>query len=878
MNRRREEILRSEIEDHISREIEDHVARGMSPTDARAAALSKFGPVLRASEDTRAVWTWTWLERIGQDLRHGARMFAKNPGFTIVAVVSLALGIGANCAMFSAADALLLRPLPVAHAEEVVSVGARNYYGANNSLQCSYLDYLDLRERAHSFSGLVAFSPLRAAIARDRDAVAQVKAGAVISADFFSVLGVNMELGRGFRADEDQVPGRDPVVILSHDLWTDWLDANGDVIGRKARIGGIDFTIVGVAPEQFTGLDKFRKTVFYVPTAMWHALTPQVPQNPLETRSLRWLFLRGRLNPGVTIAQARAEVESIGRELTALHPESNQHQVFFARTEVEERIGQDPLDTELIGLLTFLAIAVLCVAGANVAGLLASRAPVRAREIALRLAIGAGRGRLIRQLLTESLMIAVAGELLSLPVAALGIHLFREIKFPMDGIAVPPIYLDLRAMFFALLIGLVSSVVFGLAPAIQTTRANLLSALKSSSSDSPRQRVWGRNLLVTAQVALSLMLLTVATFAYRTFQQELHGGIGFRPDHIAMLSFDVGLSGSDAGHARAFYSKLLAGARTLPGVSAAALASTIPMSYVETATIEPEGYRLPPGVDGISIDSSRVSDSYFDVMDVKILRGRAIETNDTQNNNVDAPRVAVINEVAARHYWPNQDPIGKRFRSGNRWFEIVGVAKTGRYLHIAEPPTEFVYFPSAQEPRMFTLIAQTTGDSAAMIGPLRELARSIDPSQPMFDVHTMEEFYWARAVGLANIITLLIASMGLTGLALAMIGLYGLVSYAVARRTREIGIRMAIGAARASMLRMILGQGLLRACYGLAIGCALSIAVGRVLPSLFPTTHGIDLWTYLLVPPALLAITALAVLIPARRASRVDPITALRHD
>jgi len=590
------------------------------------------------------------------------------------------------------------------------------------------------------------------------------------------------------------------------------------------------------------------------------------------------LTVKGRLKPGVAIAQAQAEVATIGQNLDREYPATNRNRAFEVRTEIQERIHHDPLDTELLGLLTFLALGVLMVACANVAGLLTSRAPVRAREIALRLAIGAGRARLIRQLLTESLMIAAVGELLSLPVAYAGILAFRHIQLPQDGLAVPPMYLDQRAMLFSLAVGLASAVLFGLAPAIQTTRADLSTALKSADVSKSGRRLWGRNSLVTAQVALSLVLLTLAVFSNRAFHKELTHGMGFRTDHLVMMSFDQALAGDDAKHAGQFYDRLLLRFRAFAGVKSAALASSIPLSYTEFATILPEGFRFPPGQDAANLNSSHVSVDYFDTMGVPLVRGRAFQRSDTEN----APRVAVVNELVAQHYWPGQDPIGKRFRlkdANGPWVEIVGVARTGRYLHIAEPPTEFVYLCSLQEPHVsMTLLARTLGDSAGMVAPLRELVRSIDASQPTYDVRTMEDFYWARATSIAQVISTTIAAMGLMGLALAMVGLYGLVSYAVSRRTREIGIRMAVGAARGAVLRMVLRQGLTRVLYGLGIGFVLSVITGRMLPTLFPVAYRIDLSTYLLVPPMLLAITAIAVLIPARRAAQVDPVTALRYE
>ncbi len=877
--RRREESLDNEIRDYIERETQENIEAGMPSEEARFAALRKLGPVLNIKEDTRAVWGWAWLESLAQDLRHGWRMLAKNPGFTLVAVLSLAIGIGANCATFSFADAILLRPLAVLRPSEVVTVGIPESLEGFSSLVASYRDYVDIRDQSKSFESLVAFSESSFGFAVQRDAPSQVRFGSLVSGNLFRVMGVEIELGRGFRPEEDQVPGRDAVVVLSHNLWERDFAADRTVLGRKVLINGVEFTVIGVAPERFTGLDPILRTDLYVPIMMWPRLTGDPKVNPLEARDRRSLTIKGRLKTGVTTSQARAELATIARNLERTYPETNRNREVEVRTELESRIRRSPPDAELTAMLSALSIAVLLAACANVASLLSSRAPVRAHEIALRLAIGAGRGRLIRQLLTESLLLALAGGAAGLAIGYAGIVFFRGIQIPTDLPVNFTFELDRRALLFSLIVALTSAVLFGLAPALQTTRADLISALRSTVSGIPgRRRMWGRNLLVAGQVATSLVLLTVATFIYRGFRHELAQGPGFRTDHLLMMSFNPSLVHYSESQAQQFFRRVAERARFTPGVRSAALAFSVPMSPTQDgATIVPEGYQFPAGRDSINVLADTVDENYFSTMAIQIVQGRGFLITDTARS----PRVAVVNEELSKRYWPGQNPVGKRFRQDGRngpWVEIVGVAKTTKYLWIAEPPTEFLYLPMSQHPQQrMTLLAESFGDASGLAEPLREVVRGLDANQPIYDIRTMEELYRMRAVNVPNMVIQPVAAMGMMGVLLAIVGLYGLVAYAAGRRTREIGIRMAIGAQRQAVLRMVMRQGLVLALCGIAVGLAASFGAERVLNAIFMAT-GIDIVTYLLVAPVLLAVTLLAAYIPARRASRVDPVRALRYE
>ncbi len=872
-HRNDENGLTREIQDYLDRETQRNIDRGMNPEDARRAARRKLGPSARVLEDTRAAAhgrLFTWFEMLLRDIRHGLRMFAANPSFTLTAILSLAFGTGANVAMFSAADALLLRPLPVPHPREIVNLGVEFSTPDFTLLRASYPDYVDFRDQNRSFKGLLASTSITAGFAAEPGASAQVMPAMAVSGNFFDVLQIRPALGRGFRPEEDQVRGRDPVVVLSDTLWRD-LGADPKILGRAVRIAGIGFTVIGVAPESFTIAD----CAFYIPLAMWPTITGQ--PNLLDSRAALSLTVKGRLKPGVSLASAQAEIETIAQNLRRAHPETNRSTRFTLKTELEMAIVSNHVYTALSGILGILAIAVFIVACANVAGLLTSRAPLRAREIALRLAIGARRGRLIRQLLTESSLIALAGALLGLPLAYAGIQWMRRIHYPTDLVTVPRIELDQRALAFSILIAMSSVILFGLIPAIQTTRTNLAAAFKSGAGvETGKRRLWGRNLLVAIQVAFSLLLLTLATFAYRAFTGELTGAAPFRTTHLAMLSLDPKLLRySDADTLR-LYQTLTQRASSIPRLQSLALGSAVPIGRVIPAVVNPEGFALPRNQPYATVYTSAVDEHYFDTLAIPILRGRGFATTDASG----APAVAIVNETFASRYWPAQDPIGKRILvNGVEWVTVVGVARNSRYLFVTEPPMGFLYLPYRQLPAAaMTVFAATSGDSTALLAPLRKLVQQIDPNMPIYDAQTMEHYYDARAVSVAHVITQIIGAMGLMGLAMAMVGLYALMSYSVSRLTREIGIRMAVGADRSNVMQMIARQGMLPVLIGIAAGLALSAATGRSLHAAFPLRYTYGPETYLLIIPLLLSIALLAAFLPARRASLVDPMTALREE
>jgi predicted permease len=836
------------------------------------------------SEPAPAFRGLIWLERLWQDVRYGCRTLAGSPGFAVTAVLSLAIGIGANCAIFSFADALLLRPLPVARPGEVLTVGSTTSieaFGAS-SLVSSYRDYQDIRDRSKSFEGLAAFTYLTAGFTADPKSAPKLKMGMLASGNLFALMGVEPTFGRGFKPEEDQVPGRDAVVVLGRRLWEQELGSDPAVLGRRVRINGNELTVIGVAPAEFTGLDQYVRSDFFVPLMMSPRLSSDPKSASLEARDARRLQLKGRLKRGVTQAAAQAELTTIATDLERAYPATNKNRRLAVRTELQARMAEDPPDATLIAMLSTLALAVLFVACANVAGLLTSRAPARAREMALRLAIGAGRGRLVQQLVTESLLLAVAGGVVGLGVGYAGMTLFRQIELPTDLPISLSFQMDRRALAFSFVVAVGSAVLFGLVPAIQTTRSDLTAVMKASDSVAPGQRRrWGRAVLVCGQVAVSVVLLVVALFMYRGFRQQLQSGPGYRTDHLLMMSFDPSLVRYTDAQSQQFFEQVAERARAVPGVKSVTMATSVPMSNdsIGSETVVPEGFRFPAGKDNATVLVSRIDEHYFDTMGLTLIQGRAFRVDDA----FDAPRVAIVNQQFAQHYWPDQDPIGKRFRLIDRdgiWVQVVGVAKTSKYIFIAEPPTEFLYFPHRQTKlQRMVMLVESYGDPAGLAAPLREMVRGLDPNLPIYNVRTMEAFYRMRAVSIVDVLVGTVAAMGLMGLGLAIVGLYGLVAYAASRRTREIGIRMAIGADRASVLGMVLRQGIVLAAAGLVLGLAASVGAGELLRAAFPSGDDQrDIAALLIVIPIVLAVTFLAAYVPAHRASRVNPMQALRYE
>ncbi len=823
----------------------------------------------------------SWLDHVLQDVRHGARVFARNPGLTAIAVISIAFGTGANVAIFSVADALLLRPLPVARPSEMLTVGSKIQHGLFYQTTASYRDYLDIRDRAQSFDGLVAQGFDTVGVAGRPGAPPRVRVATFVSDNFFKVLGVEPELGRGFRPDDVAIAGEGAVVVLSDGFWRAEFGAEPSVIGRTIRVSGVEFIVVGVAPERFTGLHPYVRDSLFVPMSMLPRIVDTGRPDVLEARDARGLTLKGRLRSGATMSGARAELETIARDLERAYPKTNEKLALIAQTELEFTVEQRPYDAASVVVLGTLSIAVLCVACANVAGLLASRAPVRAREMALRLAIGASRGRLIRQLLTESLGLAIAGGAGGIAVGQLGIKLLGQIQYPTDVIVHPTFEINERTLLFSVVVAMASALLVGFGPAITTTRVDLATSIKSTDrGGTSRRKLTARATLVAVQVALSLVLLTMTLFSIQVFRRILDTGPGFRTSGIALATINPGQARYSDVEAARFFTRVLEEARALPGIRSASLTSAMPLfSFpLQFSAVVPEGEEVREGQTVPPAWANRIDDRYFEVMGIPLLAGRAFAPTD----DAGAPAVAIVNEALARHTWPHRSPIGQRAHlldDGRKLVEIVGIVKTTTYGLPGELPQNAVYFPYRQQPRgQMVLLAQTAGDSTEALEPIRELVRRIDRDVPVFDVQTMERFYAGRVTSAGSILVELVSGMGVMGMTLTMVGLYGLVSYTVSRRTREIGIRIAIGATYSRIVRMVLREGMAPAWFGLIAGLGLSALTTRFMERMVPFGHRVETETYYLVVPLLVVVALLSAFLPARRAARVNPTVALRAE
>jgi putative ABC transport system permease protein len=826
-------------------------------------------------ENVRATWGWTWLDGIAADIRYSVRALRRQPGYLMVALLSLALAIGANSAIFSLADAMLFRPLPVPDPAALLDVS--NITPDNRLEGMSYPDFLDLRERSRSFTGLAAYRLSPVAATNSASAPAQIRLAMLVSADFFPVTGVAPAVGREFTPAEVSAPGH-TVAMISYDFWrASAFDSS--VIGSRLRLNGIEFTVIGVLPESFIGLDRFVRPTIYVPAGVSQRLAA-APANPLEDRGRHEWVVKGRLRAGAWRESAQAELVTIGAALEREYPKTNRNRRPAVRTELERRIEQTPQLLALIKMLMGLVALILIIACSNLANLLLARARARTREIAIRLSIGAGRRRVVRQLMVESLMVAIAGGAAGLLFAGGGILLLQQMDVPSDPPFVLGAELDWRVVEFSLLAALASCAIFGLAPAWQTARIDFTGALKAGGEGAGgTRRTLGRDGLVIAQIALAMVVLITAGMFLDGFRRMALTAPEFRTDHLISLDTAPAMLHYLPEQTDAFYRKLVGRVRTMAGVEGVALAESLPLSPSQsTLDVVPEGFQLPKGREKVVVFGGAVDEGYFATLNVPIERGRAF----TDADRAGSRRVAIVNAQFAKRFWPGQDPLGKRIRldkADGPVAEVVGVAKTGHYLAINDTPSPYVYLPYAQNlrPRM-TLIVQSAGDASALAAPLRDAVRSLDAYLPLFNLRTVATLYESRATDTWLQFLAMTGAMGFIAAALAITGLYGLVAYTVSRRVKEFGIRVALGASRRDVVWLVERRGLILAGIGTALGAAGALAARPLLASGFPGLGESSRLDDSLVPVALLAISAFASYLPARRAASADPLRALRNE
>jgi predicted permease len=880
--RRVERELDEELQFHLEQKIEEGIANGLSPKEARYAAMRAMDGLELRKEEMRDMRRVRWLTDFLDDARYAIRSLGRTSGLTAFVVITLALGIGMTSGTFSMVDALIFRPYPVPHASSVLTLASTTH--DSNLDNFSYREYLDIRDKTNSYEGVIANADMEAVgFSAEPGATPRVRGGMMVSGNYFHVLGVEPRLGRGFREDEDQVPGRDAVVVLGPDFWKHEFAGDPAVLDRTVRLNGTEFTVIGVAPERFPGMMIFGHPDFYMPLAMARVFSTNRQKNFFEDRDDRELSVRARLKPGTTLEQARNELVGLAKNFEREYPKVNRSRGAAVYTQFEARTRED-LNWKFGVIFVILALAVLLVACTNVAGLLLSRARARTREIAVRLAIGAGRFRLIRLLLTESLILASLGGLAGIAIGY-GVvewfQSFQNVVFMTDLPFSIPFRMDTRVLLASLALSALSALLCGLAPALQSTRVDLVNALKSADVDVPgRKRLWGRNVLVVAQVAASLMLLTASFLMVRGFQNTLREGTSFAKDHLLIASFDPRLVQYNTAQTQQFYKLLAERVREASGVESEALTQNIPLGLddFDAITFVPEGLEMPRERENFTSTMDTVDEGYFLTMGIPILDGRGFLASDT----ADAPRVAVVNEQFAKHYWPGGHAVGKHIRlesGAGTLVEILGVAETIKYQSIFQKPIDFLYMPLAQHPvARMTLMLRSSGDPLQLVQPVRDVVRDLDANLPMLHTMVYEDFYMNQAVNGPRIAMKLVASMGLVGLLLAIAGLYGLVAYNVSRRTREIGIRVALGAASSDVLRLVMGKGLVLVGIGTVIGLAMGFGLEQLMNSMLFNAGGVDIVAYVIVVPMLCLVTMLAAYVPARRATRIAPTQALRYE
>jgi predicted permease len=818
------------------------------------------------------------------DLRYAVRMFAKAPGFTVIAVLSIALGIAANTAIFTLVNAVLFKPMPVPNPDRLVAL-----YTTDPSSRFpgsfSYPAYRDYRDHNDVFSDLFLHYGTPVSMRNNNDK-AELIWGELVSGNYFTGLGVVPEAGRVLGPDDDRVEGASPVAVLRHTFWERRFGGDPNIIGKQIRLNGHDFTVIGVAREGFSGT----RFVGFIPDVWFpvsmHASVVADSEKWLENRGGQSFNVNGRLKPGVTIEQATASMNVYARELGDAYP----------RTDANLSVGMVPAASKtqpaitLLGyvpivsaLLMGIVALVLLIACANVANLLLARASARRREIAIRLALGASRWRLIRQLLTESVLLSLAGGGLGLLLAQWANELvplagprldFATIDFSYD------LALDKRILGFTLLVSLLTGVIFGLLPALQASKPDIVTTLKgeAQSMASGMRRISLRNVLVVAQITLSLVLLISAGLFVRSMQHAQELNPGFESKRIMLASIDVGLHGYDEAKGRRFFKQIIDRVQSLPGVEAASMAGPLPLdAYENGGNVIVEGYVPRYENERIEVGFSTVGHDYFRAMNTPIAEGRAFSEHDDQNS----PSVVIVNETFARRFWPSQSAIGKRLqlgKAGGPYYEIVGVAQDGKYYFLGEPPTEFMFFPLAQNYNgKMTLIARTTGQPGNLGENIRQEVASLDNELPVSGVKTMPVFL-DRLLSGPKSIAGLASVFGVIALLVASVGLYGVMSYAVAQRSREVGIRMALGATTGDVLRLVLKEGLILIGAGVGIGLLTAVGAARLLSSFLYGVSQTDAMTFVAIPLLLTAVALIASYLPARRAAKVDPMVALRYE
>ena len=814
------------------------------------------------------------MQTLWQDLRYGARMLLKQPGFTLIAVLTLALGIGANTAIFSFVNSLFLRPLPVPNPDRVARMYAEDTQGRKFDV-FSYPNYADLRDRSQTLQALAAHGNVAASVGLG--AGAENSEGEVVTGNYFQSLGVNAALGRALLPEDDQTPGAHSVVVISHAFWSRRLGADKSAVGKKLYINGHPFTVVGVMPEGFIGTYQAFPADFWAPIMMQAQVRPR--GMTLDRRGWGWLIGTARIKPGVTLAEAQAEINRLTKQILQESPRGNRGVAGFRlypASALPEEFRQGA--SGMLGFFMAVVGLVLLAACANIAGLMLARMTSRHREIAVRQALGATRLRLVRQWLTESLLLALCGGAAGSLFALWAADGLMSLTPPDYRNFSPALRLDARVLVFTLAVSMVAGALSGLFPALRASRADLSAALKDGGSamSGGRRRSRLQQSFVVTQVAVSLLLLVVSGLLLRSLRNSAAFDPGFKTDNLLLAQIDLRRQGYTEEQGQAFYRQLIERLKSLTGVRAATSAMVVPLGTGrESMGFIIPGHEAPDGSAFISIANNTVGPDYFAAMGIPLLRGRDFDERDSQTG---ARPVAVINETMAQRYWPNGNAVGQSIqtRVDGPAIEIVGVVRDIKYYSLAEEPQPYVYASAAQAYTPgITMHLCATGDTRALILAAQKEIERLDPNLAITNFTTFAELRQAplfpgRAMAIVS------SLFGFLALLLAAVGIYGVTSYTVGQRTREVGIRIALGAQRAAILRLIIGQSVSITLIGVGVGLIAALALTRFLSSLLFGVSATDLLTFVMIALLLTFVALLACWIPARRATKVDPMIALR--
>jgi predicted permease len=855
----------AELASHIAMHTEDGVRAGLAPEEARRRALIRLGGAEQTRQSYRERRTLPWLENLVRDLRFSLRMLAKHPAATAVAIFSIGLGIGANATIFAMVSRFILRPAPVGDPATLLAL-----YPSRGMGGYSWSLYNDLREQATSFSGVAGYWPLLPTSIAGGQGEPERVWGQAVTANFFDVTGLHMLHGRGFLASED----RDPVVVLGAGLWRRRFQADPAIVGRTVNLSGRSFTVVGIAPVAFHSVDQFIYSEFWVPINYAGQILPFLGGDRTNRESSP-LFLVARLRAGTTRASAAAELNGLAKRYAAAYPKTDKDDAFVVETA---GILPSTARTQMGGFFAVLGIVtllVLSIAAFNVASLLFAQAAARQREMAVRLALGATRIRLRRQILIESLLLGLGGGLLGVLLSCWATEALSAIRLPMQIPIDLGIGIDWRALLATLALSIVSGLLLGVAPAWVASRPLLANALKGEDALARPVRRWTlRNLLTVAQIAIAAILLSLTGLFLRSLESAASIDLGFQPHGLLAMSIDPQAHGYTPDRTIVFLAQVRDRVAAVRGVASAAFVDYAPLSM----TTDADSFRASGGQESLGADIYRVTSGYFQTMRIPLIAGR-----DLGGESATGPKTAIVNRTFAERMFHGVNPVGQTVTAREGTFEIVGVAGDAELGSLEQSHQPALYRPISQSIGDdmslvgYTLLVRTAGDPNALREPIRRQIHALDPSMAIFNEETMDE-HIRNAYFFPRLAATLFGVFGGMGLALAIVGLYGVIGYSVSRRTREFGIRIAMGARPGTVERLVLHQGLILALIAVALGWPAAWMLAKLSSSFLYGIQPHDALTFAAVPFVLIAVALAACWIPARRAARVDPMVALRSE